>query len=97
MTRIGILELRQNASEYVRRARCGESIEILDQGTPVALLVPLPERSAQSILDGLEAEGRLLQRAEGSFADLPAPTELAPPGTPSLSGTLEQLRDEERD
>jgi prevent-host-death family protein len=97
MTRIGIRELRQNASEYVRRARCGESIEILDRGTPVALLVPLPQRSGQSVLDELEAQGRLVQRGEGSFADLPPPTEIAPAGTPPLSEVLQQMRDEERD
>jgi prevent-host-death family protein len=97
VTRIGIRELRQNASEYVRRARCGESIEILDRGTPVALLVPLPVRSGESVLDELEAQGRLAQRGEGSFADLPLPTEIAPAATPSLSATLQAMRDEERD
>jgi prevent-host-death family protein len=62
MTRIGIHELRQKANEYVHRARRGESIEILDGGTPVAMLVPLPVRRGESLLDELEAQGRLAQR-----------------------------------
>ena len=96
MTRIGIRELRQNASEYVRRAHCGESIEIMDRGTPVARLVPLLVRSGESVLDELEAQGRLAQRGEGSFADLPLPAEMAAAPTAPLSEALQAMRDEER-
>ncbi|MBA2263920.1 MAG: type II toxin-antitoxin system prevent-host-death family antitoxin, partial [Chloroflexi bacterium] len=32
MRRIGIRELRQNASEYVRAAEAGETIEVTDRG-----------------------------------------------------------------
>ena len=40
MDRIGIRELRQHASRYVRRVKAGESLEITDRGVGVALLVP---------------------------------------------------------
>lgn len=40
MERIGVRELRQNASAYLARVALGESIEVTDRGRPVALLVP---------------------------------------------------------
>ena len=40
MERIGVRELRQNASAYLARVSLGESIEVTDRGRPVALLVP---------------------------------------------------------
>lgn len=40
MDRIGIRELRQNASRYLARVASGETIEVTDRGRPVALLVP---------------------------------------------------------
>ncbi len=43
MTSVGIRELRQRASEYLRRVAAGETIEVTDRGRPVALLTPIPE------------------------------------------------------
>jgi prevent-host-death family protein len=40
VTTIGLRELRQNASELVRRAERGEEIEITVAGRPAARLVP---------------------------------------------------------
>ncbi len=40
MESIGIRELRQNASKYVKRAGAGERIEITDRGLTVATLGP---------------------------------------------------------
>ena len=54
--RVGIRELRQNLSVYLRRVEAGETLEVTERGKPVALLTPLPGR--QSILDRLIAEGR---------------------------------------
>jgi prevent-host-death family protein len=90
MERVGIRELRQNASEYVRRAEQGETIEVTDRGRPVARLAPLPK--ADSILDRLIAEGKAT-RAEGDLLDLAKP---APPipGQPSISEMLDELREE---
>lgn len=56
MTRIGVRELRQNASEFIRRAHAGESIEVTRRGQVVAILGPPPSRGA---LAGLRASGRL--------------------------------------
>ena len=54
---IGIRELRQNASRYLRLVEeRREPIEITDRGRPVALLTPLPK--AQSRREQLIASGR---------------------------------------
>jgi prevent-host-death family protein len=40
----GTRELRQRASELLRRVEAGETIEITDRGRPVAVLAPLPDQ-----------------------------------------------------
>ena len=42
-SRVGIRELRQNLSVYVRRIHRGERFEVTERGRPVALLVPLAD------------------------------------------------------
>jgi prevent-host-death family protein len=42
---VGLRELRQNASELVRRAEAGEEIEITVSGRPGARLVPIRPRA----------------------------------------------------
>lgn len=58
MERIGIRELRQNASVYINRVRAGETFEITDRGELAALLVP--PTPAVSIRDQMIREGRLI-------------------------------------
>ena len=88
MERIGVRELRQNASRYLRRVEAGESFEVSDRGRPVAVLVPIrPSRRDQLI-----AEGRL-RPAEGTILDLPPPIEL-PDGVEGPSVVLARLREE---
>jgi prevent-host-death family protein len=41
MERIGVRELRQNATRYLERVAAGEVVEITNQGRPVARLVPI--------------------------------------------------------
>jgi prevent-host-death family protein len=45
VTVVGLRELRQNASELVRRAEAGEEIEITVSGRPGARLVPIRPRA----------------------------------------------------
>lgn len=40
MERIGVRELRQNASRYLDRVAAGETIEVTQRGELVACLVP---------------------------------------------------------
>lgn len=86
---MGVRELRQNLSVYLRRVARGQAYEVTDRGQAVAMLTPLPDRIG--VLDRLAAEGRL-QRGRGRLTDLgPAPAvELES----SLSELLDQVREE---
>jgi prevent-host-death family protein len=88
---VGVRELRQRASELLRRVEHGETIEITDRGRPVALLSPSPEGSP---LDRLRASGDL-DAATADLDDLPEPLVLAPELDPP-SKVLGRLRQHER-
>jgi prevent-host-death family protein len=91
MRRIGVRELQQHASRWVRRVGAGESFEVTDHGRPVARLVPISEE--ETGLAALERAGRL-SRGHRRMLDVePAPR---PPGSPSLSDLLEATRNQER-
>jgi prevent-host-death family protein len=91
MASSGIRELRQRASELLRRVEAGETIEITDRGRPVAVLAPLPN---QRPIDRLRATGDL-EPAGADLTDLPEPLPLAS-GQESPSQVLERLRRDER-
>ena len=91
MRSVGIRELRQDASTWVRRASAGEVIEITDRGRPVARLGPLPAQ--ETGLAALEAAGRI-RPAKGRLTDhKPLPIK---PGSPTLSEILAEMRADER-
>ena len=90
MTSVGVRELRQRASELLRRVEAGESVEITDRGRPVAVLAPLPEDP----LERLWASGNL-QPGDSDLSDLPEPLPLAPGAEPP-SVVLARLRRDER-
>jgi prevent-host-death family protein len=94
MERIGIRELKQQASAIIRRVAAGESIEITDYGHPVARLVPL----RGGTLEQLVAEGRSTEPRADLFdlmddAHLPLTLEA---GQPLPSESLAELRADER-
>lgn len=91
MTTVGVRELRQRASELLRRVESGETIEVTDRGRPVAVLAPLPEAGR---LEQLRAAGEVVP-ATGSVADLPEPLPL-PARKESPSAILARLRRNER-
>jgi prevent-host-death family protein len=65
---VGVRELRQNLSVYLRRVKAGERLVVTERNLPVAELVPL-----DADLDPVErmiAEG-LLEAPRGSLRDLP--------------------------
>lgn len=68
-SRVGVRELRQNLSKYLRRVVRGETLEVTDRGRPVAVLAPLPEPS--SPLERLVASGRAVRPSEDLLALLP--------------------------
>lgn len=90
MERIGIRELRQHASRWVRRAAAGESFEITDRGRPVARLMPPAPLEG---LAKLEAEGRITRATGDLLAKPPLPPK---PGVPLPSEILARMREDER-
>ncbi|MGH8995422.1 MAG: type II toxin-antitoxin system Phd/YefM family antitoxin [Acidimicrobiales bacterium] len=91
MKSVGVRELRQRASELLRRVEQGEVIEITDRGRPVAQLSPLPVGSP---LDQMRAAGDI-EPASGDFDELPEPLVL-PEGVELPSAVLTRLRHDER-
>jgi prevent-host-death family protein len=72
MDRVGVRELRQNLSVYLRRVtEDGETLEVTDRGEPVALLAPLPPLGDP--LARLEARGLVSKRASVDHRNLPPP------------------------
>jgi prevent-host-death family protein len=90
--RVGVRELRQNLSVYLRRVEGGETLEVTEHGRPVARLGPLPPER-MSVLDRLIAEGRAIPGRGGNLADLGPPLDIGP--GPTLSEVLQQMRDED--
>ena len=91
MASVGVAELRQRASELLRRVEAGETIEITDRGRPVAALTPL---AALGPIQRLRASGELMP-AKGRLEDLPPPLKLRP-GQEPPSKILERMRRDER-
>ena len=89
---VGVRELRQNLSVYLRRIAQGETLRVTEHGHPVALLTPIPN-SGDPVLDDLEAQG-LLERPKVRRRPLPRPVPLEP-GEPTRSEILQQMRDED--
>lgn len=91
MLSIGVRELRQRASELLRRVERGETIEVTDRGRPVAILAPAPEGGP---LDRMRALGEV-EPAKGDLDDLPDPLVLGP-RIERPSKVLGRLRQHER-
>lgn len=84
--RVGVRELRQNLSLYLRRVLRGETLEVTDRGRPVAVLAPLPKPSGP--LERLLASDRAIRPERGLL-------ELLPPKGP-VSTRLSRALFEER-
>ncbi len=87
---IGIRELRQQASQYLRDVAGGETLEVTDRGRPVAWIVPIPVAAG---LEQLVATGRLTP-ADGDVLELGAPLAAAK-DRPLPSVTLADIRSHE--
>jgi prevent-host-death family protein len=83
---VGVAELRQNLSRFLRRVAKGERLIVTDHNRPVAELGPPPTTGAA--LDRLVAEGRIGRPARRG---LPEPIRLN--GDPyALSRALDEIR-----
>jgi len=86
MDRVGVRELRRDASSILRRVAEGETFEVTDRGRAVAVLL----KAMPAGLTRLEREG-LLRRGEGDLLDL-APSQL-PAGARPPSHLVAEGRD----
>ncbi len=91
MERIGIRELRQNASRYLERVQNGESFEVTSRGVPVAMLMPAQK---PSLYDRLVAEGKLIPGRGNLTEWLDASPPLPSPPGMSASEALQEQREE---
>jgi prevent-host-death family protein len=86
MTTVGIAQLRQNLSKYLRLVEQGERLVVTERNRPVAELGPPP--STGEALDRLIAAGRV---SRPTRSRLPEPLELK--GDPrALSRALDEIR-----
>ena len=88
MKMVGVGELRQNLSKYLRRVERGERIVVTDRNRPVAELGPPP--ATGGALDRLIADGRVSRPLRRG---LPEPLEFG--GDPhALTIALDEVRGE---
>lgn len=89
MTEVGVRELRQNLSVYLRRVAAGERFVVTDQREPVAVLGPMPE--TDDPWEKMFAGGRL-SKPTNSLADVRPPIDAGD----SHAGTraMEEQREE---
>jgi prevent-host-death family protein len=94
MRRIGIRELRQNASQYIRLVKAGETIEVTERGVPVAVLAPPPAEPERKKTrrEELIEQGLLIPGTQDWSSWKPLP---AKPGERTLSAILQEMRDED--
>ena len=85
---VGVAELRQNLSVYLRRVAAGERLVVTDRNRPVAELGPPPSTGRD--LDRLIAEGRVSRPTRVGF---PEPLGLRG-DTRALSRAIDEIRGE---
>jgi prevent-host-death family protein len=61
MSTVGVRELRQNASEVIRRVEGGEEIDVTVNGRVAARLVPIRGRARTRTIKGAELAARLAE------------------------------------
>ena len=89
--RVGIRELRQQASAVLRRVTRGETIEVTDHGHPIARIVPLRGGPLHQLtLEGRATEARTDLLDLGEELGLPVTAAQLP------SAALAELRADER-
>ena len=90
-SKVGVRELRQNLSVYLRRVADGERFVVTDRREPVAELGPLAGEEDE---DAAWTRRNNLKPAAGRLEDLGPPLDLGP-GV-SLSEELQRERDDQR-
>ena len=87
MDKVGVRELRRDASAILRRVAAGETIQVTDRGRPVALMV----KAMPDGLERLEAEGMIRHGSGDLLAVQPVQRKV---GAPLPSQLVSDGRDE---
>jgi prevent-host-death family protein len=91
MESVGVRELRQNLSGYLREVKEGDSFRVTERGREVARLVP--SGPVSSPIARLVAErGATMPRVD--LVALAKASELPPAGGPPSSQILDEMREE---
>lgn len=90
MTKIGVRELRQNASTYLKQVREGEVIEVSVRGRLVARIVPVAESEWHELM----AQGHVRPPVDASHLHNIQPVQGEP--ETSASEVLRSMREQER-
>jgi prevent-host-death family protein len=85
MERVGVRELRQNLSAWLRRVQDGEPFEVTVRGKPVAMLTPLRKSDPVALLG---RRGQIAQRGDGT--PISSPTLPSPRSTKELLAELRE-------
>ena len=97
-TRIGIRELRQNASVYLRQVAEGEDFIVTDHNVPVAKLVPLePGDEREETWEELVTELGIIPATmspEEFWERVPLEVKPREPGAPTLDEMLDEIRED---
>jgi prevent-host-death family protein len=80
---VGIRELRQDLSRYLRRVRAGERLVVTERGRPVAVVTPWAEEG--DLVDRLVAEGRMRRGSGGLLAVRPLKRAISRAGSEALA------------
>ena len=67
MATVGVRELKNGLTRYLRRSKNGESIVVTERGRPIAMLGPVPATSATET-----SAHRLARLAADGYLSLPA-------------------------
>jgi prevent-host-death family protein len=89
---VGLREINQHLSRYVKAVKAGEEVMITERGKPVAIIKPVaPTTDLEAKIRRLEAEGLLIPpRLEGSPQSHP----VVPLSGQGLAQTISEMRDE---
>ena len=90
--RVGIRELRQDASKILSRVEDGEEFMVTDRGVPIARLVPI-SKSPEEYYDEMVAAGEIIPASRTFFTKVP---KMAPLGGKSALELFLEERDSYR-
>ena len=87
---VGIREIRQHLSKYLKRVAEGETFEVTDHGRPVAMLSPV-STSRQPTLERLARDGWIIL---GTGEDITAMGDPLPYDGPPTADVLDDIRED---